>query len=51
MLVHIESYNKVQKAIIREKQIKKWSRQWKIQLIEEENPDWRDLYDDLIIFK
>lgn len=34
-------------AITREKQIKKWNRAWKIRLIEEANPDWRDLAVDL----
>ena len=34
-------------AILREKQIKKWNRQWKIDLIERDNPDWRDLAVDL----
>ena len=51
ILVHIEEYNNVHDAILREKQIKKWNRQWKIELIESHNPDWRDLYNDLIIFK
>jgi len=35
-------------AIRREKQIKKWRRAWKLQLIEQSNPQWRDLYDDLL---
>jgi putative endonuclease len=34
-------------AIIREKQIKKWNRDWKIRLIEEKNPQWEDLFSDL----
>jgi putative endonuclease len=34
-------------AILREKQIKKWRRAWKLDLIEQSNPDWRDLYQDL----
>jgi len=34
-------------AITREKQIKEWKRAWKLRLIEESNPRWRDLYDDL----
>ncbi len=29
-------------------QIKKWNRQWKLDLIEQSNPDWKDLYDDLV---
>jgi predicted GIY-YIG superfamily endonuclease len=35
-------------AIQREKRLKKYNRQWKLKLIEEVNPDWKDLYDDLI---
>jgi putative endonuclease len=34
-------------AILREKQIKKWRRTWKLELIEHANPQWRDLYEDL----
>jgi putative endonuclease len=34
-------------AITREKQLKKWNRAWKIQLIEKMNPEWRDLYDEI----
>jgi hypothetical protein len=33
-------------AILREKRLKKWNRQWKIRIIEEMNPDWRDLFDE-----
>ena len=43
-LVYLESYENVWEAIAREKQLKKWRRQWKIQLIESSNPDWDDLY-------
>jgi putative endonuclease len=32
-------------AILREKQIKKWNRQWKLNLIERDNPEWNDLYE------
>lgn len=35
-------------AIQREKQIKAWKRQWKIELIEKTNPEWRDLFDELV---
>jgi putative endonuclease len=35
-------------AILWEKGIKKWRRAWKIMLIEEANPDWRDLYDEVL---
>jgi len=34
-------------AITREKQLKKWKRAWKIRLIEEQNPTWRDLYEEM----
>jgi len=43
-LVWYEVYNDPTNAITREKDIKKWRRDWKIRLIEEENPDWSDLY-------
>lgn len=46
-LVHVESFSCMEKAIKREKQIKKWRRAWKIELIEAYNPDWRDLYQDI----
>jgi len=42
-LVFCEFYTHVNDAIQREKQLKNWHRQWKIDLIEEENPDWIDL--------
>jgi putative endonuclease len=35
-------------AIIREKQIKKWRRAWTLKLIEETNPQWRDLFEDIL---
>ncbi len=43
-LVYYEQYNDVRNAITREKQIKKWNRQWKVELIEKDNPEWADLY-------
>jgi len=42
-LVYYESTEDVNDAILREKRLKKWKRQWKIDLIEKSNPDWRDL--------
>ncbi len=42
-LVYYETYGQINEAIAREKRIKKWKRQWKIVLIEKENPEWRDL--------
>jgi putative endonuclease len=47
MLVWYESYSDVNEAIGREKQLKKWERAWKLKLIEEFNPAWRDLYFEL----
>ena len=47
MLVWFESADDVTAAIQREKTIKKWNRQWKLALIEKENPDWTDLYDEI----
>ncbi|MEO1150303.1 MAG: GIY-YIG nuclease family protein [Pseudomonadota bacterium] len=43
-LVYYEPYDRIDEAITREKQMKKWNRQWKINLIETMNPDWDDLY-------
>jgi putative endonuclease len=42
-LVHVETFGDPESAIRREKQLKKWNRDWKIRLIEEENLEWRDL--------
>ncbi|MCA9965251.1 MAG: GIY-YIG nuclease family protein [Anaerolineales bacterium] len=42
-LVYSEAFEDVQLAISREKQLKKWRRQWKIELIEQDNPNWDDL--------
>jgi putative endonuclease len=44
MLVYYEETSNVESAIIREKQLKKWNRKWKVDLIEQTNPDWNDLY-------
>ena len=41
-LVHVETFASPQEAIAREKQLKFWKRDWKIKLIEQENPDWND---------
>ncbi len=46
-LVYAEFHDEIDNAILREKRIKKWHRAWKIALIEESNPDWRDLFFDL----
>ncbi|WP_456393832.1 GIY-YIG nuclease family protein [Nitratifractor sp.] len=46
-LVYYELHSDMRSAIEREKRLKKWKRDWKIQLIEENNPQWEDLYDSL----
>lgn len=48
MLVHAEAFADINEAIAREKAIKKWRRAWKLALIEQGNPDWRDLSGDMI---
>ena len=47
-LVWYELHESMLSAIQREKQIKQWNRSWKIELIEETNPEWEDLYKTLI---
>ncbi len=47
-LIWYEIHKTAETAITREKQIKKWNRKWKLELIEEGNPDWKDLYDELM---
>jgi putative endonuclease len=46
-LVWFETYDDPTNAIAREKEIKKWRRAWKVELIEKDNPDWRDLYGEI----
>ena len=46
-LVYFEVYDDYWEAANREKRMKKWNRQWKINLIEKENPEWKDLYDEI----
>jgi len=46
-LVWFETYDDPVAAITREKELKKWRRAWKIALIEKDNPDWHDLYDEI----
>jgi len=47
MLVYYELHAEMADAILREKQLKKWNRAWKIELIEQDNPDWTDLWPEL----
>lgn len=47
-LVYFEQHETMPSAIEREKQIKKWKRKWKQELIEEQNPTWKDLYEEAV---
>ncbi|WP_305987265.1 GIY-YIG nuclease family protein [Roseibium sp. MMSF_3544] len=46
-LVYYENFETPDAAIAREKRLKRWPREWKIKAIEDFNPEWRDLYEDL----
>jgi putative endonuclease len=46
--VYFELHKSMRAAIIREKQLKKWERKWKLDLVESNNPNWLDLYFELI---
>lgn len=48
LLVWLEQHDSRESVFMRERQLKKWNRSWKLQLIEKENPNWRDLWDDLL---
>lgn len=48
MLVYFEETSDAAAAIHRETQMKKWNRKWKLELIEKMNPEWRDLYEEII---
>ena len=47
-LVWYEVHGEMESAILREKSLKAWRRTWKLELIESANPDWRDLYQDVL---
>ena len=47
-LVYDEWHEDMESAIRREKQMKKWNRGWKLELIEKQNPDWRDLWEGIL---
>ena len=49
-LVHVETYDDISNAIVRERRVKEWKRDWKIQLIEKDNPFWEDLAVSLLGF-
>jgi putative endonuclease len=46
-LVYFECFDEIEQAIHREKRLKKWTRAWKISLIEKDNPNWIDLYPEI----
>ena len=48
LLVYYELHEDMENAIIREKRLKKWNREWKLRLIEEKNPNWHDLYESIL---
>lgn len=47
-LVYYELHGDMLSAIAREKQLKKWNRAWKLELIEEKNSEWKDLWDEIV---
>ncbi|HTM63826.1 MAG TPA: GIY-YIG nuclease family protein [Gammaproteobacteria bacterium] len=47
-LVYFKEYSTIQDAIKREKQLKKWNREWKIELINGFNPEWKDMYPQIL---
>ncbi len=47
-LVYYEMHEDMESAIRREKHMKKWNRAWKLELIEKQNPDWRDLWEGIL---
>lgn len=48
-LVYYEQFTMITQAIAREKQLKKWNRDWKVHLISKTNPTWKDLYSDICL--
>lgn len=48
LLVWFESHHTMDSAIKREKAIKEWKRAWKLELVETDNPGWRDMYPDIL---
>jgi putative endonuclease len=47
-LVYYELHEDMVSAITREKQLKKWNRAWKLELVEEKNPEWKDLWEEIV---
>ena len=48
LLVWYEIHGDIMEAIKREKQLKEWKREWKIDLVQQKNPHWRDLFNDIV---
>jgi putative endonuclease len=48
ILVYFEVFERVEDAMLREKRLKKWKRQWKLELIKKFNPQWKDLYEEVV---
>ena len=48
-LVYFEMFEDIHEAIAYEKRLKRWRRQWKVELIEKANPEWRDLFDEIAL--
>ncbi len=46
-LVYVERFDEIEAAVAREKRLKRWNRAWKVRLIEEQNPEWADLFDGI----
>lgn len=47
-LVYFETVDEPKSMVLRERQLKRWKRDWKIKLIEEKNPEWNDLYEEIL---
>ena len=47
-LVYYQQFEDIEAAILEEKRLKRWNRKWKLELIEKNNPEWRDLCPDII---
>jgi putative endonuclease len=47
-LVYYQQAEDIEAAILEEKRLKRWNRKWKLELIEKTNPEWRDLYPEII---
>ena len=48
-LVHFETFDDIRTAIQREKSLKRWSRQWKLALVDKSNPEWSDLFPTIAV--